>query len=90
MPVVITQIDFDQILRIAFTIAFICGVIVFAYSVIKNEINHNKVVTEKNNRINQLEKLSDYRRTVNKMLRKELAEERLKYKALEGSNDAHS
>ncbi len=90
MPVVITQIDLDQILKIAFTMAFICGVIVFAYTVIKNEITHNGVINEKNNRINQLERLSEYRRAVNSMLRKELFEERLKYKALEESNDTHS
>ncbi len=85
----ITQIDLDHILKIVFTMAFICGVIVFAYSVIKNDINHNGVIKEKDDRINQLERLSEYRRTVNSMLRKELTEEKLKYRALEGSNDAH-
>ncbi len=90
MPVVITQIDFEQIFKVVFLAAFLCALVLYALSIYRAEHSYRCKIAEKNKEVNRLELLSQLRWEVITELKKEVREWKLKYKALGESNGAHS
>lgn len=88
-PIIITQIDFDQILRVVFLVLFLCLLVLYALSIYRAEYSYRDKIKEKNKEVKRLELLSQLRWEVIAELKEEVREWKLKYKALGESNDAH-